>query len=161
MSDLIRSVFEYDPATGVVTWKYREDMPRQWNVRYAGKTAGTKRPGTYVRVRLNGKIVYAHRIAWAFIGEGNPRDIDHINGDRSDNRAINLRAATRSQNLANTKNRPYRGVSYATKRKKYVAQIVCQGKHYWLGEHDTPEAAARAYRAKAIELFGEFACSPQ
>lgn len=154
----LRELLDYDPETGVFTWKFRENAPKQWNVRYAGKEAGNIEPRGYRRIRLNGRCYYAHRIAWIMQEMPSTKDIDHINGDRTDNRMANLRAATRSQNIFNQRrNDPRKGVHWNTKRQRWIAQIVCKGEHYWLGEHTTPEAAAQAYRAKAVELFGEFA----
>ena len=153
-------VLEYDPESGTFRWKHRNGMPKQWTKRYAGKPAGNVEPRGYVRIRIDGKSYYAHRIAWSMLGGADAKDIDHINGNRSDNRACNLRAATRSQNIFNQgRGDPSRGVHWNTKRKKFIAQISCDGVHHWLGEHDTMESAAQAFKVAAVKLYGEFACS--
>lgn len=88
--------------------------------------------------------------------------IDHRNGNSLDNQKCNLRRASNSQNQQNrhrlvTNTSGYRGVTFIKKANKWQAGIKLQGKSYHLGWHLSPEAAARAYDAKAQELFGEFA----
>lgn len=90
-------------------------------------------------------------------------DIDHINGDRLDNRKCNLRVATRRQNAANrgtNKNNKsgYKGVNlYDPVRMVWRAQIMHNGKKISLGYYRTAEEAALAYNHAAKEYFGEFA----
>jgi hypothetical protein len=86
--------------------------------------------------------------------------IDHINRNRLDNRIINLRIASYSQNGANkiVKNPTgYRGVQYLSKPNVWVAKITVNNKQYYLGRFKDPILAAKAYDMKAKELFGEFA----
>lgn len=90
------------------------------------------------------------------------KSIDHINRNGLDNRRVNLRPATHSQNQANRlqsiKNRSgYKGVHEGAGKNKWQAEICFQNKRFTLGTHMTPEDAARAYDAKARELFGEYA----
>lgn len=92
-------------------------------------------------------------------------EVDHISGDRLDNRKSNLRICTKSENQQNCRKRSdnccnFKGVSYAkTQRgvKKYRAQIRANGSRIFLGWFRTPEEAARAYNAKAHEMCGEYA----
>lgn len=95
-------------------------------------------------------------------------NIDHRDGDRLNCQRSNLRAATQSQNLQNTRLRTkgtvtgFKGVSHIPNRKgtpnRYTAKIRWQGKRLQLGWFRTAEEAAYAYDARARELFGEFAC---
>lgn len=103
------------------------------------------------------RIVQMQRL---LMGEPPKMDVDHVNGDTLDNHRGNLRVATRSQNKAN--NRGYRtnttGYKGVYRRgDRWCAQLRYEGEALWLGAHATPEAAARAYDAKARELFGAFA----
>lgn len=88
--------------------------------------------------------------------------VDHINHDIHDNRRINLRIATPSQNGQNRRKRSdntsgYKGVSWKKANKAWQAYIKYKQKTIYLGLHNTPELAALAYNKKARELFGEFA----
>lgn len=106
-------------------------------------------------------FIYMHKLITQI---GSSFIVDHINMNPLDNRRENLRVATKAQNGWNC-NAPkdnktgYKGV---VKRDllsgaKWIAQIRCNGKAYYLGLHDTPEAAAKAYDAKALELHGDYA----
>lgn len=106
----------------------------------------------YVSATINCKKVLMHRLLM-----GNPSlDVDHINGDRLDNRRENLRLATRSQNLANRKlnknnTTGYRGVSFY--RGRWRATV---GKEL-VGYFKTKEAAVKARTEAACKKYGEFA----
>jgi hypothetical protein len=107
------------------------------------------------------KTLKMHRIV---LGLTNPKmQGDHINRNKLDNRTINLRIATNQQNKhnsikMNTKNSTskYKGVYWHKANSKWVAAIADKGKRH-IGTFDTEIEAAKAYNAKAIELFGEFA----
>lgn len=91
----LRSLVSYNPETGEFTWRDRGD-------RFSGKRAfNAKMASGYLRGRLDGVYHTAHRIAWAYIHGIQPNIIDHINGDKSDNRLINLRSVNTSANASN------------------------------------------------------------
>lgn len=84
--------------------------------------------------------------------------VDHINGNKLDNRRSNLRICTQSQNLnGRNTNKGYIGVSWDKFRGKWKANIGKDYQKIFLGRFDTAEEAARVYDEKAVELFGEFA----
>lgn len=110
------------------------------------------------------KTILMHRLIMERVlnGEQIPTNmtVDHINGDGLDNRRENLRLATIQQNNCNTRTRKGKVVSYkgvSTHYNKYRARIRFERKLIYLGLFNTPEEAHEAYKAKAKELFGEFA----
>lgn len=104
-----------------------------------------------------------HRLAWFLhYGEWPTCQVDHINGDRHDNRISNLRLASSSENQRNRK-RPknntsgYKGVSWIEHYQMWQATIKFDGKNKYLGRFDTPEEASDAYNKAALRHHGEFA----
>lgn len=165
-ADELRALFAYDPLTGVITWRHRADMDAAWNGRQAGKAAGCDTPNGYKQIRLNGRGLRYHRVAWILLHGDCPVDrfIDHANGDPSDNRADNLRLATREDNQRNcsrprTRDLPWpRGVVFDAKRNRFNAYIRIGGREKKnLGRFRTPEDAHAAYCRAAEKYHGEFA----
>lgn len=152
----LKAVLNYDPESGHFTW--RKALSNR--VKANSRAGGPHNEG-YVSIAVNGRRFLAHRLAWFYVHGTWPKEIDHINGKRSDNRISNLREATRSQNNANAKVRSnnrsgMKGVSWSSDRKMWVAHISWQRKVHHLGRFKTKEAAQEAYLAKASELFGNF-----
>jgi hypothetical protein len=115
----------------------------------------------YVRGFVNKKYVYLHRF---ITGATKGVDVDHINRNTLDNRRENLRLCSRSQNNANTGLRVnnkvgFRGVSFIKRLNRFAADIHIKKKHVFIGYFDSAIEAAKAYDAKALELFGEFAAT--
>lgn len=156
LDEYIRERLDYDPVSGALTWKKwaaGRDM--------SGRCAGYQTKCGYIRVWVGTERLYAHRICWFLhYGTWPTLSIDHINGERSDNRICNLRLASTREN---NRNRPpgkynksgFKGV-YA-RRGKLAAAIHLENSRLYLGSFDEAEAAARAYDAAAIEHFGVFA----
>ena len=125
-----------------------------------GDIAGTLVHG-YRRIKINGRSYPAHHLAWLYKkGKWCSQMIDHRDLDRSNNRWINLRRATRSQNNANTRaNRNnacgLKGVS--PNHGRWRAIIHKNGRTQHLGNFPTPQAAHAAYAKAARKLFGKFA----
>jgi HNH endonuclease len=167
--EYVRECLDYAPDTGVFHWRVRplahffdEAARKKCNRRHAGRVAGAPRANGYTQIKIYGSFYLAHRLAWFMInGEPMPDEIDHINGDRSDTRIANLRAATSSQNNFNRHDGklPISGVRgiFQNRWGIYEARIRLHGVHYHIGSFATLEEAAEARRDAAERLFGEFA----
>lgn len=155
-AEFLRSEFHYDPETGVFTNRVlrRSALP--------GDRAGTMKPNGYRRIGILKRYYYEHRLAWLYMTGSWPEgEIDHANGDPSDNRWCNLRPATRSQQSANRplqKNNTtgLKGVQWHKVRKRWMAVITVDRKTICLGFYHTPEAAYEAYCKASDEYFGPF-----
>lgn len=161
---ILRNRLSYDPETGNFTWLPRLD---QRVFRLAGKLAGILVDDVYRKrwyIKVDGKRYLAHRLVWLYVyGRFPPKgmQIDHINGDSSDNRIENLRLATAFQNHANSKIQKgnqtgFKGINRSSSGN-YRAQIRHKHKDYQLGTYSTPEEAHAAYCQAAVKFSGEFA----
>ena len=106
----------------------------------------------YMRIRYNGKIEYVHRLIWEHVNGPIPKGmhIDHINGNKSDNRIINLRLVTPSENAQNRHSAT--GVSFCKTTGKWLAQITSQGRRHFLGRFVDQYDARQAYANAAALL---------
>lgn len=155
--DELMAVLNYDPETGVFTWRVKmsQKMP--------GSRAGNLQPHGYIKIRINRRHYYAHRLAWLYMsGEWPKEEVDHINGDRSDNRWANLRAASRNENQCNVRlsvanTSGVRGVVWCKSTSRWRAQIKLRRKMFHVGRYDSIEEAAAAYADAARKLHGKFA----
>ena len=153
--DVLKSLLNYDPETGEFTWLINKGRAK------AGSIARYSDSYGYLRIKINKKDYFAHRLAWLYVyGEFPENDIDHIDGDRSNNSISNLRKATRSENLQNlalsiSNNSGFIGVHFKKSAKKYVARIRVEGRHKHLGYYDTAELASEAYK-EAKRKFHRF-----
>lgn len=150
----IKELLHYDPETGVFRWRYSVAIRvKPWDV------AGTENSLGYVRIKICQKLYLAHRLAWVYMTGESPKDqIDHIDGVRSNNAWVNLREATRKQNMENTSLRKnnasgFRGAHWHKRDKKWFAQVRHNKKAIFLGYFATAEEAAQVAAAKRAELF--------
>lgn len=154
----LTELLEYNSATGEFTWR----VWRGGGAPKAGSLAGYMSKGYRVIV-IDGRMYPAHRLAWFYVNKVCPEgDIDHKSMDATDNRIENLREATWSDNMGNT--RPHRdsssglkGIYFDKRRGGWCASIMCNGKRCWLGSHGTADEAHAAYQRAAADLFGKFA----
>lgn len=155
--DHLAGNIKYDHETGFFSAKTsRKGMP-------VGKNIALPQSSGYLRVSYKGYRYLAHRLAWIiFYRENPPGQIDHINGDRKDNRIKNLRIALPSENNQNQskakgKNKVI-GV-YLMESGRYQAKIKANGKTKILGRFDSEEEASQAYWSAKMK-FHPF-CNPE
>lgn len=163
-AERLRHLFSYNPDTGVFTRR----ISLSNRVKVGEEIVGSPNEKGYLRFHVDGWLYKAHRLAWLYVHGEWPDQLDHINGDKADNRIANLRLATTKQNHGNRpKNRNnttgYKGVHLHDKNgrlaKPFVATIYVNGRGIHLGMFATAEAAHAAYVAAAQKHFGEFAHS--
>ena len=165
----IREILDYDAETGVFTWRSRpkehfrtQAVLVRWGILFAGRRAGTIDGGGYIRIRINNEYYRAHRLVWLLArGHPIPVEIDHINGNKADNRAENLRAATKVENGANSRMRAdnktgFKGV-FRIKSGRYRAKIDINRQQIHVGYFKTLKEAAEARKEAAERIHGPFA----
>lgn len=169
--ETLRELLCYEPDTGKLYWKERHQKFfngtrgwKSWNTRFARKEAFTSLTSKgYRQGGIFGEMYSAHRVIWAMIYGAWPAEfVDHINGNRADNRICNLRKASHIENLWNQRKQRnntsgYKGVSFHIRKGKWVAQIQTRSGQKYLGLFDTPGAAHDAYGSAAKRYHGQFA----
>lgn len=170
---VLRRLIDYNARTGELKWKMRPawlfagnniggkaGQAKAWNGRWAGQRAFKQVHKTgYLTGVLWSFSFLAHRVAWAVhTGEWPDGDIDHINGDRADNRFSNLRCVTSLQNAKNQKlpksnTSGHIGVSWIRHHKAWVASICVNRKKMTIGYFKKIEDAIAARKA-AEQKFG-------
>ena len=151
--ETLKSLLTYNPETGEFRW-----INAMRNKSRAGDAAGYVTPTNRLRIVIQGKAYYAHRLAWLYVhGAWPKRFIDHINGDPLDNRLCNLREATDLINCQNQRKAHPKSISKllgtykVTESRFWGATIRINGKQTHLGTFETPELAHQAYvRAKRV-----------
>ena len=150
MESNVWDALNYDSISGKFLWK---------TTRFVGKVAGGlhKKLG-YIVIGFKGKRYYAHRVAWRIVYGYWPDFIDHINGDRADNRISNLREVPKQDNHRNMKcfsnsTSKVPGVSFHKQVSKWRAYITVDTKQQSLGCFDTFEDAVAA-RKLAEQVHG-------
>lgn len=155
----LREVLDYDPLTGRFRWRVSRGRVR------AGSLAGFISPRGYIQILVDYRAYLAHRLAWLHQrGEWPTKSIDHINGKKDDNRWLNLREASVTQNNWNCpksrRNRSgYKGVAFTgdvRRRKPWAASICANGQKKLIGRFSTAEEAHQAYAEAARKYHGEF-----
>ena len=154
----LKEKLNYDQETGIFTWKVKSS-----NRIKIGNVAGSIGNFGYVIITIDKKHYVAHRLAWLYVNNILPtKDIDHINGNRADNRIENLREATRSENSCNSKLRSnnvsgIKGISWHNAAKKWEASINVNGIKKYLGIFDSKDLAELVITEARNKYHGEFA----
>lgn len=155
---LVRELLHYDVLTGVFRWKV-DRMCGRYHKQFAaraGDIAGNVCKDGRVQIGILDRRFRAHRVAWLYVyGEWVP-EIDHIDGNNSNNAILNLRIADRFMNMQNLhKAKKQNACGFLGVRKhhlKFVAQISVRGKYTYLGLFGTPELAHGAYLKAKREM---------
>jgi len=153
---ILNDLFEY--RDGLLFWK----VDRRGNKLQGKQASRLKKSNGYHEVTISKKKYYAHRVIFMMFHGRWPEQIDHIDGDRSNNVLSNLREANNAQNNRNTKLRStntsgFKGVFYNKRNHNYNASITVNYKSIHLGCFPTAQDAHEAYKKAALELHGDFA----
>jgi len=150
-------LFSYNPLTGNLHWR---EKPRH-RLLQKDDPVGSLDNCSYRIAKIRGERYKAHRLIWKWTyGKDPAAELDHCNGIPTDNRLINLREATRSENLCNR--RPHKRNTSGLKGvrrdgTRWAAKIEKDHQRFHLGIFDTPEEAHQAYCEAAKRLHGDFA----
>lgn len=155
--ELIRSLFDYDPITGILKWKtYRSGIN-------SDRIVSSQDSRGYIVVKIDGSTYKAHRVIWAhYYGVWPVEEIDHQNFNHSDNSILNLKERTRAQNMMHSpvqikSKSGIKGVTWFSSGKKWRADIRVNYKLIYLGLFDSIEEAATARKKAETLYFGEYA----
>lgn len=153
----LKDFMDYNPDTGIFTWKkYR------CQTAIAGQQVNCKDQKGYVIFGWKRHYYRAHHVAWWWVTGKMPQgEIDHVNNVRHDNRFINLREASSTQNNHNrlrpiTNTRGVKGVNWHKHQGKWVARITVNGARISLGYYHSLEMAEQAMRDAREFYHGEF-----
>lgn len=153
----LKDNFHYRNDIGRFVWKVAKGWVKP------GRIAGTVNGDNgYRYIKLNGVHYLEHRMVWLYVHGRLPEgEIDHINGDKKDNRIVNLRQCTRSQNeinkgLSRVNTSGCKGVSWHAQSKKWRARLKVNKKEVHLGTFENKSDAERAYKLFLQNTHGDF-----
>lgn len=168
--EYLKECLNYDPDTGIFTWKERPrehfDSDASWHMflgKFAKRQAGSLNSEKYRHIQLGARKYKAHRVAWAISTGAWPiKFIDHINGDRDDNRLVNLRGASNAENCLNAKlsvtnKSGIKGVHWHKAVGKWQAKTSIGGVTVSFGFFIEKSDAAEAIRSARDTHHGVFA----
>lgn len=149
----LKELLHYDPETGVFTWAAKAGSARP------GRPASgfTNKYG-YKLIRIGRQGYAQHRLAWLYmVGEWPEAQVDHVNGQRSDNRWQNLREATDAQNRQNMAKKTgtkstLQGVTWYPRDRCWMSRITVNYRAHFLGYYQTEAEAHQAYLAAKAKL---------
>ena len=146
----LKELYTYDKLTGIFT-----SLVARGRVPKGHQTKGSINAAGYCRLRVDGELHYAHRLAWLYeYGVWPTELIDHRNENKGDNRIGNLREATNAKNKQNVTRKPASSgvVGAIAKGDKFISKIKVEGRSVHLGTFDTAEEAGKAYKTARQNL---------
>ena len=155
--DKVAMLDKIDADLSNFNWLANHNITKANENWYAGRRVGNKHEHMHrvILERILGRLLYRHE------------DVDHINNNGLDNRRLNLRVATRSENMQNKRKSgcmngknttsAYKGVNWHKSSSKWISRIRLNGVRKFLGYFKNEKEAAMAYNQAAKEFFGEFA----
>jgi hypothetical protein len=154
----LKEIFKYDSDSGKFVWNIVTGKVK------VGTPAGTLNKTTgYWKVNYKLRPYYLHRLAWLYVYGEIPNDkfIDHVDGDKSNNRILNLRLCTDSQNKKNVgilsnNTSGYKGVSWHKASMKWRVSAWLNDKQYHIGVYQSKEEAIAAYKKFCVDNHEEF-----
>lgn len=151
----LKELLEYDPDTGIFTWRVSKGSSKK------GSVAGAIGGGGYRNIMIDGKQNRAHRLAFLYMSGYIPEIVDHIDGVKDNNSWINLREACLSTNQHNSKKAKnntsgVKGVSKLKKTNKWESYCRVNGKKFHLGRFTDIKDAEEAVRKFREDHHGEF-----
>lgn len=153
----VRELLNYDPETGLFTWKHSRGTARKGNL--AGYARTTQQGKTYWVIRMDRVSHLAHRLAWVWMYGTVPEDqIDHVDGNGTNNAIANLRTVSLSENMKNKRKQANNtsgvtGVSWEKNSSKWEVRIMIGGKSVYFGRYADFQQAV-SIRKKAETLYG-------
>lgn len=158
----VKRCLDYNPNTGVMIWVNVSPYHKEKNGREAGTLLPNNHRKFYHVISLGGRKHKRSRLAFAWMtGRWPAHQIDHINGDSTDDRWENLREATATQNAWNHRKRAKTsGLPMGVRSNpsgRFSARIAVNKRMIQIGTFDTSEAAAEAYAAARRQYYGQFA----
>lgn len=160
--EYLKKILQYEEETGLFYWKKRLSI----RVTVGAVAGHISKVSGYVELRIHGKMYRGHELAWFYKTGEFSKFVDHRNNIRHDNSWTNLRLGTQAENNRNksmhsNNTSGYKGVSWSSRRKKFIVGITYESKYIYIGQYDSAKDAAIAYDEMAITLFGEFARTNQ
>jgi len=153
--DQVKKLFTY--RDGVLYWK----LPNSTRI-HAGDRAGTLTQYGYIQIGIDNKSLLAHRIIYLYFHGYIPSQLDHIDGNRINNKIENLRKCTGFQNHYNIKKPKnnksgIKGVHWCNKVEKWIVKITTNGKTVYIGQFVCLKKAGAAISSARKQFHGEFA----
>ena len=153
----LKELLNYDQDTGIFTWKV--SPARQVS---SGDIAGTKRKDGYIQIKVDNELILSHRLAWIYMYGYLPKYIDHINGQRDDNRITNIREVSNQQNSLNSKisknnTSGIKGVYWDKSRNKWAVRLFVNGKCKFFKRFDDMDLAKLVIEEVRNKYHGKYA----